>query len=429
MTSLYALGWTQHTVGSQNIRAIACIQLLLGNMGLPGGGVNALRGHSNIQGLTDLGVMSHLLPGYLGLPTEKEPDLKTYLEKRTPKAVRPGQMNYLQNYPEVLRLAAQGLVRGRGDQKENDFCFDWLPKNDKTYDILASLRADVSRGRSTGTSARASTRWPRSRQEQARRRALAKLKYLVVIDPLVTETSTFWKNKAEFNEVDSKAIQTEVFRLPSTCFAEEDGSLTNSGRQLQWHWKAAEPPGEAKGDLGDHGADLPGGARPLQEGGRHLPGPHRQDALALRQGRRPVGGRAGPRGQRQGAGRHPRPQGQDQDPGQGGRAARHLRPPAGRRHHLGRLLDLHRQLDPERQPDGEARRLGSDRPRQHARLGLVVAGQPPHPLQPRLGRSGRQGLGRHAQVHLLERQEVGRAPTSPTSRSTHRPRRACRPSS
>ena len=99
LTSLYALGWTQHTVGSQNIRAMACIQLLLGNTGMPGGGVNALRGHSNIQGLTDLGVMSHLLPGYLGIPVEAEPDLTTYLEKRTPKPLRPGQMNFWQNYP------------------------------------------------------------------------------------------------------------------------------------------------------------------------------------------------------------------------------------------------------------------------------------------------------------------------------------------
>ena len=118
MTSLYALGWTQHSVGSQNIRAIACIQLLLGNVGVPGGGINALRGHSNIQGLTDLGVMSHLLPGYLGCPTEKEPNLKTYLENRTPKPLRPGQMNLLAELPQVLHLAAQGLVRDGGHPEE-----------------------------------------------------------------------------------------------------------------------------------------------------------------------------------------------------------------------------------------------------------------------------------------------------------------------
>jgi anaerobic selenocysteine-containing dehydrogenase len=89
-------------VGSQNIRCIAIIQLLLGNMGMAGGGVNALRGHSNIQGLTDLGLLSHLLPGYLTLPTDADPDLQTYLDKRTPKALRPGQFNYLSNTPKFF---------------------------------------------------------------------------------------------------------------------------------------------------------------------------------------------------------------------------------------------------------------------------------------------------------------------------------------
>ena len=247
MTSLYALGWTQHTVGSQNIRCIAMIQLLLGNMGLPGGGVNALRGHSNIQGLTDLGVMSHLLPGYLGLPTEKEPDLKTYLEKRTPKAVRPGQMNYLQNTPKFFVSLLKAFY-GAEATKENDFRYDWLPKNDKTYDILATFEL-MYQGKVNGYFCQGFNPLASVPDKGKLIPALSKLKYLVVIDPLVTETSTFWKNHGEFNEVDSKAIQTEVFRLPATCFAEEDGSLTNSGRQLQWHWKAAEPPGEARPDI------------------------------------------------------------------------------------------------------------------------------------------------------------------------------------
>jgi len=246
MTSLYALGWTQHSVGSQNIRAIAIVQLLLGNMGMPGGGVNALRGHSNIQGLTDLGVMSHLLPGYLGLPTEKEPDLETYLEKRTPKALRPGQMNYLQNYPKFFVSLLKAFY-GAAAQKENDFCFDWLPKNDKTYDILAALDL-MYQGKVNGYVCQGFNPLASVPDKAKLITALSKLKFLVTIDPLVTETSSFWKPAGEFNEVDPAAIQTEVFRLPSTCFAEEDGSLVNSGRWLQWHWKAADPPGEAKGD-------------------------------------------------------------------------------------------------------------------------------------------------------------------------------------
>ena len=247
MTSLYALGWTQHTVGSQNIRAIACIQLLLGNMGLPGGGVNALRGHSNIQGLTDLGVMSHLLPGYLTLPTEKQKDLKTYLEEKTPKALRPGQMNYWQNYPKFFVSLLKAWF-GAEATKENDFRFDWLPKNDKTYDILAAFEL-MHQGKINGYFCQGFNPLASVPDKGKLTAALSKLKYLVVIDPLTTETSTFWKNRGEFNEVDSKTIQTEVFRLPSTCFAEEDGSLTNSSRQLQWHWKAAEPPGEALPDI------------------------------------------------------------------------------------------------------------------------------------------------------------------------------------
>ncbi len=103
--------------------------------------------------------------------------------------------------------------------------------------------------------------------------ALAKLKYLVIIDPLATETSEFWQNHGEYNDVDPSKIQTEVFRLPSTCFAEEDGSLVSSSRVLQWHWKGAEPPGEAKGDHRDHGRHLPEAEGAVQEGRRRFPRP------------------------------------------------------------------------------------------------------------------------------------------------------------
>jgi formate dehydrogenase major subunit len=246
MTSLYALGWTQHSVGSQNIRTIACLQLLLGNMGMPGGGVNALRGHSNIQGLTDLGVMSHLLPGYLTLPTEATPDLKTYLEKSTPKLLRPGQMNYWQNYPKFF-VSFLKASYGSAATRENDFCFDWLPKNDKPYDVLAAFEL-MAQGKMNGYFCQGFNPIGSVPDKAKVSAGLSKLKYLVIIDPLVTDTSTFWKNYGEFNDVDPRQIKTEVFRLPSTCFAEEDGSLVNSSRWLQWHWKAADPPGEARGD-------------------------------------------------------------------------------------------------------------------------------------------------------------------------------------
>jgi formate dehydrogenase major subunit len=246
MTSLYALGWTQHSVGSQMIRTMAMIQLLLGNMGMPGGGMNALRGHSNIQGLTDLGVMSHLLPGYMSMPTEADPDLKTYLEKRTPKPLRPNQMNFPQNTPKWFVSLLKAWY-GKAATAENEFGYQWLPKNDKTYDIMAAFEL-MSQGKMAGYFCQGFNPLASIPDKAKVTQSLSKLKYLVTIDPLSTETASFWKNVAELNDVDPAKIQTEVFRLPSTCFAEEDGSLVSSGRWLQWHWKGAEPPGEARPD-------------------------------------------------------------------------------------------------------------------------------------------------------------------------------------
>jgi formate dehydrogenase major subunit len=246
MTSLYALGWTQHSVGSQNIRCIAIIQLLLGNMGMAGGGVNALRGHSNIQGLTDLGLLSHQLPGYLTLPTDGDPDLKTYLEKRTLKPLRPNQLNYWSNYPKFF-VSLMKSWYGAAATKENDFAYEWLPKIDGAYDVLRVMHL-MSQGKVNGYVCQGFNPLASFPNKAMLLEGLSRLKFLVTIDPLVTETSEFWQNHGEFNAVDPAKIQTEVFRLPSTCFAEEDGSLVNSSRWLQWHWKAAEPPGEAKPD-------------------------------------------------------------------------------------------------------------------------------------------------------------------------------------
>jgi formate dehydrogenase major subunit len=246
MTSLYALGWTQHSVGSQNIRAIAMLQLMLGNMGMAGGGVNALRGHSNIQGLTDLGLLSHLLPGYLTAPTDGDVDIKTYLDKRTPKALRAGQMNYWANYPKFF-VSLQKAWFGGAATKENDWAYDLLPKLDRTYDVLTVFEL-MGQGKLNGYLCQGFNPLASFPDKNKLIKGLSQLKWLVTIDPLSTETSVFWQNHGEHNDVDPSKIQTEVFRLPSTCFAEEDGSLVNSGRWLQWHWKGAEPPGEAKAD-------------------------------------------------------------------------------------------------------------------------------------------------------------------------------------
>lgn len=247
MTSMYALGWTQHSKGAQNIRGMAMLQLILGNIGVRGGGMNALRGHSNIQGLTDIGLMSNLLPGYLNMPTEKEVDFATYMSTRGFKPLRPGQTSYWQNYRKFF-VSLMKAMYGDNATAENDWGYQWLTKLDvPNYDILRMfelmdqgkvnlyfcqgfnpLMAFPDRGKST--------------------RALSKLKLLVTMDPLETETARFWENHGDFNDVDPSAIQTEVIQLPTSCFAEDEGAVVNSGRWLQWHWAGQNPPGEARHD-------------------------------------------------------------------------------------------------------------------------------------------------------------------------------------
>ena len=246
MTILYALGWTQHSQGSQIIRTAAIVQLLCGSIGLPGGGVNALRGHSNVQGLTDLGLSWDALPGYLTLPHEKEQNYADYIKARALKPLRPNQMSYWQNYPK-FHVSLMKSWWGDAATKENNWAYDYLPKYDDDYDAMRAFQL-MAQGRMNGFICQGFNplaSFPEKRKITA---ALSRLKYLVTIDPLATETSEFWKNYGAFNEVDPAKIQTEVIRLPSTCFAEDDGSITNSGRWLQWHWKAADAPGEALTD-------------------------------------------------------------------------------------------------------------------------------------------------------------------------------------
>ncbi len=238
---LYALGWTQHSIGSQNIRTMAMIQLLLGNMGMAGGGVNALRGHSNIQGLTDLGLLSQSLPGYLTLPNEKQPDLQTYLAANTPKPLLKDQVNYWGNYPKFF-VSLMKAFYGDKATAENSWGFDFLPKWDKGYDVLQYFEM-MKEGKVNGYICQGFNPVASFPNKNKTIASLSKLKFLVTIDPLNTETSTFWQNHGESNDVDPSKIQTEVFRLPSTCFAEENGSIVNSGRWLQWHWKGADARG------------------------------------------------------------------------------------------------------------------------------------------------------------------------------------------
>ncbi len=247
MTIMYALGWTQHSTGSQNIRAGAMLQLLLGNIGVAGGGMNALRGHSNIQGLTDLGLMSNLLPGYLTLPNQAEQDYEAYIAARAQKPLRPNQMSYWQNYGK-FHVSLMKAWWGDAVTAENHWGYDFLPKLDKLYDMMQSHEL-MAEGKMNGYLCQGFNPLAAAPNKAKLNEGLSKLKFLVIMDPLATETSEFWRNFGEHNDVDPAKIQTEVFRLPTSCFAEEDGALTNSSRWLQWHWKGAEPPGEARTDI------------------------------------------------------------------------------------------------------------------------------------------------------------------------------------
>jgi formate dehydrogenase major subunit len=247
MTIMYALGWTQHSHGSQNIRTMAMVQLLLGNIGRAGGGVNALRGHSNVQGITDMNLVAGVLPGYLRMPGDAEQDFEKFLEARALKPLRPNQMSYWQNYPKFF-VSLQKAFWGAAATKENNFAYHWLPKNDKGYDVLASFDL-MYQGKMNGLWAQGFNPLAAVPNKKKVAAALAKLKYLVVIDPLNTETSEFWKNFGELNDVKPEEIKTEVIRLPATVFAEDAGSITNSGRVLQWHWAAAKPEFDARSDI------------------------------------------------------------------------------------------------------------------------------------------------------------------------------------
>ncbi len=247
MTSMYALGWTQHSKGAQNIRGMAMLQLILGNIGVRGGGMNALRGHSNIQGLTDVGLLSNAMPGYLNLPLDKEKDFATYMSTRAYKPLRPNQTSYWQNYRKFF-VSFMKSMYGAAAAAENDWAYDYLPKLDvPNYDILRAFEL-MKQGKMNLYFCQGFNPLQAFPNKAKLAEGLSKLKMLIVMDPLQTETARFWENHGVYNQADPANIQTEVIQLPTTCFAEDEGTLVNSGRWLQWHWPGGSPPGEARTD-------------------------------------------------------------------------------------------------------------------------------------------------------------------------------------
>jgi len=235
-TVLYAMGQTQHTVGTQNVRSIGILQLLLGNIGMPGGGINALRGESNVQGSTDMALLYHNLPGYLGAPNDKEPDFATHSK-------RYNKTSYWSNGPAFVRSLLKAWY-GDGAVAANDYAYGYLPKTSGDYSWISLFEAMYA-GKIKGLlcmGQNPAVGGPNSRLE---RKALEKLDWLVAMDLFETETAGFWKGPG----VNPSDIQTEVFLLPAADAIEKAGSIATSGRRAQWRPKVAAVPGEAREDM------------------------------------------------------------------------------------------------------------------------------------------------------------------------------------
>ena len=243
-TECYAMGWTQHTVGTQNIRAMTIIQVLLGNMGMAGGGINALRGESNVQGSTDYGILFHILPGYNPVPNAALVDLAAYNEKNTPKTNEPGSVNWWSNRNKYIASYLKA-VYGTAATKENDFGYSWMPKLDVGMNASWLMIFDkMYKGEFDGFFAWGQNPACSGANSNKTREAMTKLKWLVNVNLFDNETASFWRGPG----MNAKDIQTEVFMLPCCSSMEKEGSITNSGRWGQWRYKAIEPQGGSQPD-------------------------------------------------------------------------------------------------------------------------------------------------------------------------------------
>ena len=242
-TIMYAMGTTQHTNGTQMIRSYAMLQLLLANVGVAGGGINALRGESNVQGSTDHCLLFHILPGYLKTPINKDETLEKYLKRVTPTTKDPLSANWWQHTPKYMVSLLKAWY-GDSATKDNEFGYQYLPKNSGDYSWISLFEAMYA-GTIKGLMCWGQNPAVCGPNLNMERKALEKLDWLVAVDLWETETATFWKRPG----VNPSAIKTEVFLLPAAASYEKEGSVTNSGRWSQWRYKALNPPGEAKEDL------------------------------------------------------------------------------------------------------------------------------------------------------------------------------------
>ena len=241
---VYSVGWTQHTVGVQYIRTAAILQLLLGNIGRPGGGIMALRGHASIQGSTDIPTLYNILPGYLPMPSASETaSLAGYVEAHTP---RKGYWGRAPAYVVSLLKAWWGDAAGA----DNEFRFDWLPRIDGDHSTYPTM-LDMRDGKVNGFFLLGENPAVGSAHAKLHRLAMAQLDWLVVRDLQEIESASFWRDAPEIQsgELRTRDIATEVFLVPAAAHTEKAGSFTNTQRLLQWHHKAVEPQGDCRSDL------------------------------------------------------------------------------------------------------------------------------------------------------------------------------------
>jgi formate dehydrogenase major subunit len=241
---VYAVGWTQHTVGVQYIRAACVLQLLLGNVGRPGAGVMAMRGHASIQGSSDVPTLFDLLPGYIPMPHAHEHGgLQEFIEA---DSAEKGFWGNAGDYVVSLLKAWWGPAA----TKDNDFCWDYLPRltgSHSTYDTVM----EMLKGRCKGYFLMGENPAVGSANTKLQRLGMANLDWLVVRDFSLIESATWWQDgpEIETGELRTEDIATEVFFFPAAAHTEKDGSFTNTQRLLQWHFAAKEPDGDARSDL------------------------------------------------------------------------------------------------------------------------------------------------------------------------------------
>jgi len=241
---VYAVGWTQHTVGSQYIRTACILQLLLGNIGRPGGGIMAMRGHASIQGSSDIPTLFDLLPGYLPMPHAHEyENLEEYIRA---DSAEKGYWGNMSTYVVSLLKAWWGDAA----TQENDWCFDYLPRITGAHGTYDTVMAQLA-GRCKGYFLMGQNPAVGSANNRMQRMGMANLEWLVVRDFSLIESATWWKDgpETETGEMRTQDIATEVFFLPAAAHIEKDGTFTNTQRLLQWHHAAQEPDGDARSDL------------------------------------------------------------------------------------------------------------------------------------------------------------------------------------